>query len=121
MKYALLVHQPQEYFDRRDDAAAGAAGRAYGEALQAAGVFVGGAGLVSPRAATTVSVRNGKRQVHDGPYAETKEFLAGFGIIEVPNLDAALEWAARHPAAAYASVEVRPLLGSHFLVGPAGT
>lgn len=121
MKYALLVHQPQEYFDRRDDAAAGAAGRAYAEALQAAGVFVGGAGLVSPRAATTVSVRDGKRQVHDGPYAETKEFLAGFGIIEVPNLDAALEWAARHPAAAYASVEVRPLLGSHFLVGPAGT
>lgn len=118
MKYALLVHQPQEYFDRRDDAAAG---RAYGEALQAAGVFVGGAGLVSPRAATTVSVRDGKRQVHDGPYAETKEFLAGFGIIEVSNLDAALEWAARHPAAAYASVEVRPLLGSHFLVGPAGT
>jgi hypothetical protein len=121
MKYALLVHQPQEYFDRRDDAAAGAAGRAYGEALQAAGVLVGGAGLVSPRAATTVSVRDGKRQVHDGPYAETKEFLAGFGIIEVSNLDAALEWAARHPAAAYASVEVRPLLGSHFLVGPAGT
>jgi hypothetical protein len=117
MKYALLVHQSQEYFDRRDDAAAMAAGKAYGEALQAAGVFVGGAGLQPPRAATTVSVRDGKRQVHDGPYAETKEFLAGFGIIEVPNLDAALEWAARHPAAAYASVEVRPLLGSHFAVG----
>ena len=121
MKYALLVHQSQEYFDRRDDGAAMAAGRAYGEALQTAGVFVGGAGLESPRAATTVSVRDGKRQVHDGPYAETKEFLAGFGIIEVPNLDAALEWAARHPAAAYASVEVRPLLGSRFLVGAAKT
>jgi hypothetical protein len=121
MKYALLIHQSQEYFDRRDDAAAMAAGKAYGEALQAAGVFVGGAGLQSPRAATTVSVREGKREVHDGPYAETKEFLAGFGIIEVPNLDAALEWAARHPAAAYASVEVRPLLGSHFLVGAAKT
>ena len=121
MKYALLVHQSQEYFDRRDDGAAMAAGRAYGEALQTAGVFVGGAGLESPRAATTVSVRDEKRQVHDGPYAETKEFLAGFGIIEVPNLDAALEWAARHPAAAYASVEVRPLLGSRFLVGAAKT
>jgi hypothetical protein len=117
MKYALLIHQPQEYFDRRDDAAAAAAGKAYGEALQAAGVLVGGAGLESPQTATTVSVRNGKRQVHDGPYAETKEFLAGFGIIEVPDLDAALEWAARHPAAAYASVEVRPLLGSRFLAG----
>ena len=117
MKYALLVHQSQEYFDRRDNAAAIAAGKAYGEALQAAGVLVGGAGLESPQAATTVSVRNGKRQVQDGPYAETKEFLAGIGIIDVPDLDAALEWAARHPAAAYASVEVRPLLGSHFVVG----
>ena len=116
MKYALLVHQSEEYFDRREPAAM-AAGKAYGEALQAAGVLVGGAGLESPQTATTVSVRNGKRQVHDGPYAETKEFLAGFGIIEVPDLDAALEWAARHPAAAYASVEVRPLLGSRFLVG----
>jgi hypothetical protein len=116
MKYALLVHQSQEHFEKRD-AAAMAAGRAYGEALQAAGVFVGGAGLESPQATTTVSIRDGKRQVHDGPYAETKEFLAGFGIIDVPDLDAALEWAARHPAAAYASVEVRPLLGSHFVVG----
>jgi len=119
MKYALLVHQPQEHFDKRNDAAAMAAGRAYGEALMAAGVFVGGAGLESPRAATTVSIRDGKRQVHDGPYAETKEFLAGFGIIDVPDLDAALEWAARHPAAAYAAVEVRPLLGSHFSAGNA--
>lgn len=116
MKYALLVHQSQEHFDNRDNAAALAAGRAYGEALQAAGIFVGGAGLESPQAATTVSVRDGQRQVHDGPFAETKEFLAGFGIIDVPNLDVALEWAARHPAAAYATVEVRPLLGSHFVV-----
>jgi YCII-related domain len=47
----------------------------------------------------------------------SKEFLAGFGIIDVPNLDAALEWAARHPLASRFSVEVRPLLGSHFVVG----
>lgn len=119
MKYALLVHQSQEHFDRRDDAAVVAAGRAYGEALMAAGVFVGGAGLGAPQSATTVSVRDGKRQVHDGPYAETKEFLAGFGIIEVPDLDTALEWAARHPSAAFASVEVRPLLGSHFAASSA--
>jgi hypothetical protein len=117
MKYALLVHESQEYFTRRKEAGSIAAGRAYGEALQAAGVFVGGAGLESPQAATTVSVRDGKRQVHDGPYAETKEFLAGFAIIDVPNLDVALEWAARHPAAGYSSVEVRPLLGSYFAVG----
>ncbi len=57
------------------------------------------------------------RQVHDGPYAETKEFLGGFVIIDVPNLDAALEWAARNPAAALGFVEVRPLAGSYFAVG----
>jgi len=113
MKYALLVFQPKESFDRRDEATI-AAGRAYGEALQAAGIFVGGAGLESPQAATTVTVRNGKRQVHDGPYAETKELLGGFGIIDVPNLDAALEWAARHPAAGYSSIEIRPLAGFYF-------
>ena len=117
MKYALLVHQPKEVFQRRDDKAAIAAGRAYGEALQAAGIFVAGAGLDSPQTSTTVSVRDGKRHVHDGPYAETKEFLAGFGIIDVPNLDAALEWAARHPAAGFASIEVRPVIG--FGVAPA--
>jgi len=85
----------------------------------AAGIFVGGAGLVSPESATTVSIRDGKRLVQDGPYAETKEFLAGFGIIEVPDLDTALEWAARHPAAGFATIEVRPLLGSHFATAPA--
>jgi len=62
-------------------------------------------------------VRDGKRQVHDGPYAETKEFLASVGIIDVPDLDAALEWAARHPAAGASSIEVRPLLEPHFSVG----
>jgi hypothetical protein len=111
MKYAILVHEPPEYFERRKDPAALAAGRAYGEALMAAGVLVAGGGLDSPQTATTISVRDGKRQVHDGPYAETKEFLGGFGIIEVPNLDAALEWAARHPSASHASIEVRPLVG----------
>ena len=115
MKYVLLVHQSQEHFNRPNDTSALAAGRAYAEALQAAGVFVGGAGLGAPHTATTVSLRDGKRDVHDGPYAETKEFLGGFAIIDVPNLDAALEWAARHPAAGYASVEVRPLMGSHFV------
>ncbi|MBA3833002.1 MAG: YciI family protein [Chthoniobacterales bacterium] len=108
MKYALLVHQSQESFERAQEPAARAAGKAFVEALQAAGILVGG-GLDSPQTATTVSVRNGKRQVQDGPYAETKEFLAGFGIIDVPDLDAALEWAARHPAAAHSAVEVRPL------------
>jgi hypothetical protein len=112
MRYALIVHQSLESFDRPKEGADIAAGKAYGEALHAAGIFVGGAGLESPRNATTVSVRDGKRHVHDGPYAETKEFLAGFAIIDVPNLDVALEWAARHPLAAHTAIEVRPLAGS---------
>src|SRR5262245_28067582 len=84
MKYALFVHESQELFDRRKDESMRAAGMAYGEALRSAGVFIAGAGLESPKTATMVSVRNGKKQVHDGPYAETKEFLGGFAIIEVP-------------------------------------
>jgi len=109
MKYALLVFQPQEQFDGPRDSAMVAAGKAYGEALRAAGVVVAAVGLQAPQSTTMVSVRDGKRQVHDGPYAETKEFLGGFVIIDVPDLDAALEWAARHPAAATSAVEVRPL------------
>ena len=121
MKYALLLHLNKEVVDQFKDtnakAAARAAGMAYGEALRAAGVFVAGAGLEPPETATVVSVRNGKRQVHDGPYAETKEYLGGLVIIDVPNLDAALEWAARHPAAADVFVEVRPLAGLYFAAG----
>jgi hypothetical protein len=121
MKYALLVHLNNEVVDHIKDAnakaAAAAAGRAYGEALRAAGVFVAGTGLQPPETATVVSVRNGKRQVPDSPYAESKEFLGGFVIIDVPDLDAALEWAARNPAAADSFVEVRPLGGSYFAKG----
>jgi hypothetical protein len=117
MKYALLIQETPEYFEQRKDPALQAAGRAYGEALHAAGIFLGGAGLESPQSTTTVLVRDGKRQVQDGPYAETKEFLGGFVVIDVPDLDVALEWAARHPAAAHTAVEVRPLTGSYFATG----
>jgi hypothetical protein len=114
MKYILLVHVSPDAFEAPKHRALAAAGRAYAEALQAAGVFIAGAGLQSPEKATTVSVRDGKRQVQDGPFAETKEFLGGFVIIDVPHLDAALEWAARHPSAAQTPIEVRPLAGSSF-------
>jgi hypothetical protein len=117
MKFALLVHVNKEAGDQVDATTARAAGMAYGEALRAAGIFVAGAGLESPQSATVVSVRKGQRQVHDGPYAETKEYLGGFVIVDVPDLDAALEWAARHPAAALGQVEVRPLAGSYFAGG----
>jgi hypothetical protein len=114
MKYILLVHVPKESVEEPKDPAHAAAGRAYGAALQAAGIFVAGAGLGSPDNATIVSVRDGKRQVQDGPYAESKEFLGGFVIIDVPDLDAALEWAARNPSAAHGAIEVLPLGGSYF-------
>ena len=110
MKYALLFHASKELVSCRKDPALHQAGMAYGEALRAAGVVVFAAGLHPPDKATMVSVREGKRHVHDGPYAETKEFLGGFAIIDVPNLDAALEWAARNPAAGEGMVEVRPCM-----------
>ncbi len=87
-----------------------AAWGAYAGSVAQSGVMVSGAGLQPPSTATTLRIRDGKREVQDGPYAEAKEMLAGFFVIDVPDLDAALEWAARCPAAIYASVEVRPTL-----------
>ena len=84
--------------------------RAYLEAMAKAGVLRGSNGLQRTSAATTVRVANGKTQVLDGPYADTKEQLAGFHIIDVADLDAAISWAARCPTAIHGVVEVRPLM-----------
>lgn len=83
--------------------------KAYMQAMQNAGVLRNSSGLKPTSAATTVRVANGKTQVLDGPYADTKEQLGGFHIIEVPDLDAAISWAARSPTALHGVVEVRPL------------
>lgn len=83
--------------------------RAYMEAMQKAGVLQDSRGLHGTAAATTVRVVNNKPQVLDGPYAETREQLGGFHIIEVPDLDAAIAWAARSPTALHGVVEVRPV------------
>jgi hypothetical protein len=83
----------------------------YYKDLVEAGVLVGNAGLAGAEAATTVRVRDGETQITDGPFAETKELLAGTFQIEVEDLDAALKWAAKMPSSAYGSVEVRPLWG----------
>jgi len=82
---------------------------AYAEALQKAGVIRGGDRLQPTSTATTVKVADGKTQVLNGPYVETKEQLAGYFMIDVPDLDAALSWAARCPGAAHGTVEVRPI------------
>ena len=83
--------------------------RAYMEAMSKAGVLKSSNGLHPTSAATTVRVSNGKAQVLDGPYADTKEQLGGFHIIEVEDLDAAIAWAARSPTALHGTVEVRPV------------
>ena len=83
--------------------------KAYTEALTAAGVFKGGNSLGPSATATTVRVVDGKAQVLDGPYADSKEQCGGYFIIDVADLDAALAWAARCPAAGHGVVEVRPL------------
>jgi hypothetical protein len=114
MTYTILVYETPADFGARGDAtrreAYWGAYRAYTVALREAGVMVGGAGLQPPAAATTVRQRDGRRDVQDGPYAEVKEQLGGYYVIDVPDLDRALEWAARCPAAASGAVEVRPNL-----------
>jgi len=86
-----------------------AAYKAYSEALSKAGVLKGSNRLQPASAATTVRVANGKSQVLDGPFVETKEQLGGYYLIDVPDLDAALSWAARCPGASHGVVEVRPV------------
>ena len=83
---------------------------AFGEEARQAGVMVGGEGLEPTSAATTVRVRDGERLLSDGPFAETKEQLGGFYLLECDSLDEAIEWAAKIPGASSGSVEVRPVM-----------
>jgi hypothetical protein len=84
-----------------------AAYSAYTQALKKAGALVGADRLKPSSSATTVRIANGKSQVLDGPYADSKEQLGGYYLIDVADLDAALSWAARCPAASHGVVEVR--------------
>src|SRR5258708_33323666 len=108
----LLVAETQADLDKRSAraraATLGEGWKAYSDAFRKAGVFVRGSGLQPPQTATTVRVRDGKRQVQDGPFAESKELIGSVVVIDVPNLDEALEWASRCPMAALGAVEVRP-------------
>lgn len=114
MKYAVLVLESQaDFAERTDPARLGAywgAYSAYGQALGQAGVAAGGNCLHPSATATTVRIRDGKRTVQDGPFADTKEQIGGLFVIDVPNLDAAIEWAARCPSASRAGVEIRPIV-----------
>jgi hypothetical protein len=82
----------------------------YDAAIKKAGVFLGGEALQPSHTATTARLKDGERVVTDGPFAETREVLGGFYLLDVPDLDTALDWAARCPAAAYGSLEIRPVM-----------
>jgi hypothetical protein len=82
---------------------------AYADAMKKAGIYVTGEPLRAVESTATVRVVDGKTHVIDGPYAEAKEQLGGFHIIDVPDLDTALAWAARCPSASRGLVEVRPV------------
>lgn len=114
MLYCLLIYEKPTDFERRDPAVDAeaylGAWRKYHRAMVDAGIFVGGNPLGPPDTGTTVRLRDSKRQIQDGPYAATKEQLGGFTLLELPSLDAALDWAARCPAASYGAVEVRPVV-----------
>lgn len=83
---------------------------AYSQALVEAGALVAGEALQGTETASTVQVRDGKRIVTDGPFIESKEVIGGYYVIDVANLDEALDWAARIPNAVFGSVEVRPVM-----------
>jgi len=112
MKYILMTYVNEGAWPKMTKAEqeqGAAAYMAYGEALQKAGALVGSNRLRPTSSATTVRIANGKSQVLDGPYVDSKEQLGGYFLIDVPNLDSAISWASRCPAAGHGVVEVRPI------------
>lgn len=112
MQYLLLLYADESRWPEFTDAQkaeAMASYQAFYEALTKAGAYVGSNRLQPTSNSTTVRVLDGKTQVLDGPYAESKEQLGGYYLIDAPDLDAALSWAARCPAASHGVVEVRPI------------
>lgn len=112
MKYALLIYGAEAEMANADEAAMKEIFEAYyqfTEEINNAGINLGGEALEATETATTVRVRDGETMTTDGPFAETKEQLGGFYIIDVADLDAAIEVAARLPGSWHGSVEVRPV------------
>jgi hypothetical protein len=113
MEYLLLIHSETNNNAEAIPEAARtqmlAAYRAYTEAIQKSGVLKSSNRLRPAASGTVIRVRDGKTEVHNGPFIETREELGGYYLIDVPNLDAALSWASRCPGAAYGTMEVRPI------------
>ena len=113
MQYLLLINDDETTWESSASAEREAMYAEYGRFTQeliAAGALVGANELQPSTTATTVSVRDGETIVSDGPYAETKEVLGGYYLIDVETLDEALEWAAKIPSARYGHIEVRPIV-----------
>jgi hypothetical protein len=113
MKYALTIYNEESGWDDLSEEEQGAVTQAYGQItqeMQDKGVIVAGEGLYPTATATTVRVRDGERNVTDGPFAETKEQLGGFYVLDVKDLDEAIDWAAKIPGAQRGSIEIRPVM-----------
>ena len=112
MQYLLMLYGNEGSWSQMtptEQAQGVAAYAAYTQALKTGGALVGSNRLQNSTTATTVHVADGKSQVLDGPYVDSKEQLAGYYLIDVPDLDAALAWAARCPGASHGTIEVRPV------------
>ena len=112
MRYLLNIYASEAQEDAMSPEATGQLMQAYGaytEALVKAGVLQGAERLRPSTDAASVRVRNAKTEVLNGPYAETREQLGGYYLIDVADLDAALSWAARCPTSSYGTIEVRPI------------
>ena len=113
MRYMLMILGDESRFASLSDeerAANGAAWADYTKELVDSGAFVSGEGLQSVTTATTLRVENGERVLTDGPFAETKEQVGGFYVIECKDLDEAIDWAAKLPHAENGTTEIRPVL-----------
>jgi hypothetical protein len=113
MKYAFTIYGDEAQRDAASEEDRNATSQAYGvltQEMQEKGVLVAGEGLYPTQTATTVRVRDGERGVTDGPFAETKEQLGGFYVLDVKDLDEAIEWAAKIPGAQHGSIEIRPVM-----------
>jgi hypothetical protein len=110
VEYLALIYADETAWERFSEEERSAAYEDYTEFARAAGdagVLVGGEELGPTASATTVRMRDGRQLVTDGPYAEAKEALGGYFILDCPSLDEALAWAARIPGASHGAVEVR--------------
>ncbi|HKW84161.1 MAG TPA: YciI family protein [Burkholderiaceae bacterium] len=112
MQYLLMIHSSETEESKMTQGDVQSMIQAYGaysEALKKAGVLLGSNRLRPTSDATSVRVRGGKTEVLNGPYAETREQLGGYYLIDVADLDAALSWAARCPSASQGTIELRPI------------